>query len=74
MVISVNCGRPLQPMVLVHDSSIPKTEAIIVDLESAPEISITRALRPESLAPSVFEYLGPRRRTTYYFASDGRDD
>lgn len=70
MVISVNSARPLQPLVLVHDASIPKEEAIIVDLEKMPEISISKALRPSSLAPSVYEYLSPRKRMTYYFGAE----
>jgi putative nucleotidyltransferase with HDIG domain len=72
MVISVNSARPLQPLVLVHDASIPKAEAIILDLEKTPEISISKALRPNTLAPSVYEYLSPRKRVTYYFGEENR--
>lgn len=72
MVISVNSARPLQPQVLVYDASVPKAEAIILDLEKTPEISISKALRPNTLAPSVYEYLSPRKRTTYYFGADSR--
>lgn len=72
MVISVNSARPLQPLVLVHDASIPKAEAIILDLERTPDISISKALRPSSLAPSVYEYLSPRKRVTYYFGPETR--
>lgn len=72
MVISVNSARPLQPLVLVHDASVPKAEAIILDLEKSPEISISKALRPASLAPSVIEYLSPRKRVTYYFGEAGK--
>lgn len=72
MVISVNSARPLQPLVLVYDASVPKTEAIILDLEQTPEISISKALRPATLAPSVIEYLSPRKRVTYYFGDAGK--
>lgn len=67
MVVSVNSARPLKPMVLVHDPSIPKAEAVILDLDKEAGLLITKALRPASLAPSVFDYLSPRQRTTYYF-------
>lgn len=67
MVISVNHSHPLQPTVMVYDASVPKAEAIILDLEQTPEISISKAMRPGMLTPSVYEYLSPRKRVTYYF-------
>jgi putative nucleotidyltransferase with HDIG domain len=67
IVVSVNSVRPLKPMVLVHDPSIPKAEALIVDLDKTPDCTISRAIRPSTLAPAVFDYLSPRKRTTYYF-------
>lgn len=74
MVISVNTARPLQPMLLVYDALIPKADAIILDLEKSPEISISKALRTAALAPAVHEYLSPRKRVTYYFGEDARTD
>lgn len=71
MVISVNPARPLRPTVIVHDDGIPKEEAIILDLEAHPDISISKAVRPGNLTRSVFEYLSPRRRMTYYFDDRG---
>lgn len=67
MVLSVNSGRPLRPTVLVHDASVPKEEAIILDLEEHPQISISKAIRPANLTRSVYDYLSPRKRVTYYF-------
>ena len=67
MVISVNSARPLKPLVLVHYASIPKDEALIVDLDKEVNLIINKALRPSALAPSVQEYLSPRKRTSYYF-------
>lgn len=74
MVVSVNSARPLQPMLLVYDAAIPKSEALILDLEKRPEISISKALRAGSLAPAVHEYLSPRRRVAYYFGEDAGTD
>ena len=67
MVISVNSARPLKPLVLVHDASIPKEEALIIDLDKEPGLIISKSLRPSTLAPSVHAYLSPRKRTTYFF-------
>ena len=72
IVISVNSLKPLQPTAMVYDASVPKSEAIILDLEKTPELSISKALRPSTLTPSVFEYLSPRKRVTYYFGEESR--
>ena len=74
IVISVNSGRPLQPMLLVYDAAIPKAEALILDLEKTPGINISKALRASTLAPAVYEYLSPRKRVAYYFGEDTRTD
>ena len=70
MVISVNSGKPLRPTVLIYDPQVPRERAILVDLESETEISISRALKPEQLPQPIFDYLSPRRRVTYYFDSE----
>lgn len=74
MVISVNTARPLRPLLVVYDARIPKAEAIILDLEQAPQISISKALRAGSLPPPVNEYLSPRKRVAYFFGDDTRAD
>lgn len=70
IVVSVNTTKPLRPVVLVHDPVVPKQEALVCDLEHAPELSITRALRPEQLDEAERSYLAPRVRTTYFFDAD----
>ncbi|WP_374479048.1 HD-GYP domain-containing protein [Zoogloea sp.] len=72
LVSSVNPAKPLRPWVTVYDPSIPKDEAILLDLEEEPDINIAKALRPIQLPPEVYEYLSPRKRVTYYFDSDSR--
>jgi putative nucleotidyltransferase with HDIG domain len=72
MVISVSSGKPLQPTLMIYDTAVPKNEAIILDLSEFPELSIAKALRPSALAPSVFDYLSPRKRMTYYFGNGSR--
>lgn len=67
LIIKVNSVRPLRPTLILYDASIPKNEAIILDLEDEPDLNITRAIKPAQLPKAVFEYLNPRRRVSYYF-------
>lgn len=70
MVVSVNPRKALRPWVLVYDPSVPKDEAIMLDLEREPALNIRQAIRPELLQPVVHAYLCPRKRLTYFF--DGK--
>lgn len=70
MVVSVNSSRPLKPTVLVYDPAVPKDSAIVVDLEQEPEVSVASTLRPAQLPAAVYDYLSPRKRTTYNFSTD----
>jgi hypothetical protein len=67
MVVAVNSGKPLRPSVLIYDPSVPKSEAIILDLVHEPVIEIEASLKPAQLAPEIYEYLSPRKRMTYFF-------
>ncbi len=66
-VFSINPKKPLRPWVLVYDQKVPKEKAIMIDLEDAPEITITKSIRPAMLPPKVATYLNPRKRITYFF-------
>ncbi len=67
IVVAVNSARPLKPRVVVHEPSIPRHEALILDLEHAPNASIRRSLKPSSLPPAALDYLQPRPRIYYFF-------
>lgn len=67
MVVAVNSGKPLRPSVLIYDPSVPKSEAIILDLVHEPVLEIEASLKPAQLAPEIYEYLSPRKRMTYFF-------
>jgi HD-GYP domain-containing protein (c-di-GMP phosphodiesterase class II) len=67
IVVSVNSARPLKPRVIVHEPSVPKHEALILDLEHAPQLGIRRSLKPASLPASALDYLAPRQRICYFF-------
>lgn len=71
LVIKINAARPLKPTLIVYNADIPKTEAIILDLDEEPDLNITRAIRPAQLLPAVYEYLSPRKRASYYFDATG---
>jgi putative nucleotidyltransferase with HDIG domain len=70
MVVSINPKKALRPWVLVYDPSVPKDEAIMLDLEMEPALNIRQAIRPQMLQPLVHAYLCPRKRLTYFF--DGK--
>jgi HD-GYP domain-containing protein (c-di-GMP phosphodiesterase class II) len=67
LVVGVNSSRPLKPRVLVHDPAVPRHEALVVDLETQPNLGIRRSLPPAKLPPAAIEYLDPRPRVSYYF-------
>jgi putative nucleotidyltransferase with HDIG domain len=61
MVVSANTASPLRPNVLIYDPSVPKNEAIILDLQHEPDLKISEGLKPASLARDVYDYLSPRK-------------
>lgn len=70
MVASVNSSRPLKPTILVYDPAVPKDEAILVDLEQEPDVSVSKTLKPQQLPPAAYDYLSPRKRMSYYFNAE----
>lgn len=67
MVTSVNPKKPLRPWVLIYDESVPKEEAIMLNLEEERDLQIIKSIRPNLLSPKVAAYLNPRKRVTYFF-------
>ncbi len=70
LVISINAARPLKPSIIIYDAEVPKHEAIIIDLDTEPDISISQAIRPAQLPKAIYDYLSPRKRISYYFDPD----
>ena len=70
LVTAVDPTRLLAPTVLVADLSVPRAEALIVDLREADGVEVQRALRPSELDPEVLAYLSPRMRSNWYFGSE----
>lgn len=67
LVVAVNSSRPLKPRVLVHQSGVPREEALILDLEKSDGLGIRRSLRPQQLPEATRLYLAPRPRVAYFF-------
>jgi hypothetical protein len=67
IVVSVASGKSMRPTLLVYDPNVPKEEAILLDLQTLPDINISKAIRPALLSPEIFAYLSPRKRATYFF-------
>ena len=67
LVVESNATRPLKPRVLVFDPRVARDEALLLDLESTPNLGIRRSLVASTLPPPALDYLAPRLRVAYYF-------
>lgn len=75
MVATINTARPMKPMLVVYDPTIPKDEAILVDMDGESDVNIAKAIRPVQLPREIYNYLSPRKQVSYYFdaGSPGKD-
>lgn len=69
LVVAVNSAKPLKPRVIVHEPGASKNEALILDLERAPNMGIRRSLKPSSLPSAALDFLSPAQRVCYFFES-----
>lgn len=65
LVIENNSSDLLHPLIMLHDPTVPRNEALLLDLREA-EAKIEGALSPAKLPVEVVEYLAPRGRVDYY--------
>ncbi len=72
MVVGVNSSRPLKPRVLVHEAKVPRSEALVLDLEQVSDLGIRRSLPVAKVPPAAIDYLDPRPRVSYYFETLSR--
>jgi putative nucleotidyltransferase with HDIG domain len=68
MVIAINASKPLRPVVLIYDPDVPKSDAVVLDLEQDPDFSVAQCLKLAQVPLKVLEYLSYRKRMTYYFS------
>lgn len=71
MVVNVNTAKPTRPQVMIYEASVPREEAIVVDLDQQPDLNIVKSIRPSQVPKDIHNYLSPRKRVSYYF--DARD-
>ena len=67
MVATVNTLKPMKPMLVIYDATIPKEEAILVDMARETDLNISKAIRPAQVPLEIYNYLSPRKRVSYYF-------
>jgi hypothetical protein len=67
MVATVNTQMPMKPMIVIYDATIPKDEAILVDMAQQTDLNISKAIRPAQVPIEIYNYLSPRKRVSYYF-------
>lgn len=72
-VTAVNPKKPLRPWIMLYDEKIPKEEAMLLNLEEATDINISKSIPPGLLPPKALAYLNPRKRVTYFFDGSGSD-
>ncbi|MCS0615894.1 DUF3391 domain-containing protein [Massilia kyonggiensis] len=71
MCVNVNTAKPTRPQVMIYEASVPREEAIVVNLETQPDLNIVKSIRPSQVPKDIYNYLSPRKRVSYYFdASD----
>ena len=66
LVLGMHPNLPLRPTLILYEPSVPKSEALIVNLEHEPDLNIARSLRPAQLPVEALEYLDPRQQLSYY--------
>ncbi|MDH1264140.1 HD-GYP domain-containing protein [Pseudomonas sp. GD03944] len=66
MVLGANPAQPMKPTLILYDAKVPKQEALILDLEKEPGVTIARSLRPSQVPREVLEYLSPRQNLSYH--------
>lgn len=69
LVVAVDHADLLRPSVMIYDPSIPKSEALVIDLSEEPDVQIDLVLKPRDLERPVLDYLAPRRRMSYFHST-----
>lgn len=65
LVVETNSQDLLHPLILLYDPSVPRSEALLLDLREAGT-KVESAISPAKLAVEIVEYLAPRGRVDYY--------
>ena len=66
VVVSAPASHPLCPQVMLHEPTIPRSQAIIVDLTRDRGVAIEKALRLQERSDEELDYLLPRRKLNWF--------
>lgn len=67
MVVTVNTAKPTKPVLMIHDASVPREDAILLDMEREVDLNIVKSIKPAQVPKEIYQYLSPRKRVSYYF-------
>ncbi len=70
--VAVDPANAMKPKVLIHDPAVPVEEALVVALADHPDLGIQRAIKPMALPRTAFDYLQPRKRTSFFIETRPR--
>jgi HD-GYP domain-containing protein (c-di-GMP phosphodiesterase class II) len=65
LVIESNTRDLLRPVLMLHDASVPRNEALLLDM-SETDVKIAQSLAPADIPREVIEYLAPQGRVDLY--------
>jgi putative nucleotidyltransferase with HDIG domain len=66
IVISVNPQNALKPSLMLYDPKIPKEEALMIEMEDDPDVTIETSIQPNMLPDEIRLYLCPKTGYNYY--------
>jgi HD-GYP domain-containing protein (c-di-GMP phosphodiesterase class II) len=66
VVASAPTGSPLCPQVMIYEPTMPRSEAIIIDLARDNGITIEKPLRLQERPDDELDYLLPRRKLNWF--------
>jgi putative nucleotidyltransferase with HDIG domain len=70
--VAVDPSNAMKPKVLIHDPAVRAEDALVVALAERPELGIQRVIKPMQLPRAAFDYLQPRKRTSFFIESRAR--
>lgn len=71
LALVVAPGTDVQrPRVLLYRPDSGDADAPLLDLAKSPQLKVTEAIRPASLAPEVMAWLNPQKRLACFFSAD----
>jgi len=65
LVIESSSRDLLRPLLMLYDASVPRNEAMLLDLREAGE-TIAATVAPQDIPREVVEYLAPQGRVDFY--------